>query len=99
VSLCPRGYQRNLCIGCPHLVADYRKRPIAAKWRNVYARQAEELDRDGNMVDARQSRLLVRELDDLINSMDVIAQALDYGRRPLFLQLPVTPYEEVFPDA
>lgn len=96
VSLCPRGYQRNLCIGCPHLVADHRKRPLAVKWRSVYARQVEELERDGNMVDARQNRLLVRELDDLINSMDVMAQALDYGRRPLFLQLSSVPYDEVF---
>ena len=99
VSLCPRGYQRNLCIGCPHLVADHRKRPIAVKWRNVYAKQAEEHERDGNTVDARQNRLLVRELDDLINSMDVMAQALDYGHAPLFLQLPTTPYDEVFSDA
>lgn len=99
VSLCPRGYQRNLCIGCPHLVADHRKRPIAAKWRQVYAKQAEEHERDGNTIDARQNRLLVRELDDLINSMDVMAQALDYGHTPLFLQLPTVPYDEVFSDA
>lgn len=100
VGLCPRGYARNLCIGCPHLVPDPRKRESACKWRVSYSRQAEELETQGESIDARQVRLQVQELDDLINSMDVMQQAINDGtRKPAFLQLASAPYDTVVIDA
>jgi hypothetical protein len=95
-GLCPRGHNRSLCLGCPHLVPNPDKRPEAIKWRAAYAKQAEDLERDGALIDARQVLLQVQELDDLINSMHVIRQAMDDGKyAPLFLQLPAAPYDEV----
>lgn len=100
VGLCPRGYQRNLCIGCPHLVPDPRKRESATKWRAAYAQQAETLEAEGAHVDARQVRLQVQELDDLISGMDMLQHAIEDGTcKPLFLHLPAAPYEEVIVDA
>jgi transcriptional regulator with XRE-family HTH domain len=47
--------------------------------------KAQELEVEGATVDARQARLQVQELDDLINSMDVMQQAIDDGtRKPAF---------------
>lgn len=100
VGLCPRGYARNLCIGCPHLIPDPRKRENAINWRASYARQAEELEGAGDLVDARQVRLQVQELDDLLKSMDVMKQAIDdRTRQPVFPQLPSAPYDTVVVDA
>jgi len=100
VGLCPRGYARNLCIGCPHLVPDPRKRENAVKWRASYARQAEELEAAGELVDARQVRLQVQELDTHLNEMDILQQAIEDGtRQPVFLQLPAASYEGVIVDA
>ncbi len=99
-GLCPRGYHRSLCLGCPHLIPDPRKQGSAVKWRASYARQAEELEAEGATVDARQARLQVQELEDLINSMSVLQQAIDDGtRQPVFLQLPSAPYDTVVVDA
>jgi hypothetical protein len=87
-GLCPRGYQRNLCIGCPHLVPDPRKRANALKWRQAYAQQAEGLEQEGAAVDARQTRLQVQELSDLMKSMDLLQQAMeDRAYQPAFLLL------------
>ncbi len=100
VDLCPRGYNRTLCIGCPHLVVDPRKRQQAVYWRNVYMRLASDLEAKGNVVDARQVRLQVQDLDKLINEMDITQQAIEDGRRkPVFLLLPSALYEEVIVDA
>lgn len=100
VGLCPRGYARNLCIGCPHLIPDPRRRVNALKWRASYARQAEELVAQEESVDAHQVGLQVQELDDLINSMDVMQQAIDDGtRQPVFLQLAETTRNEVIINA
>jgi len=100
VGLCPRDYARNLCIGCPRLISDPRKRENALKWRASYARQAEELEAQGESVDARQGRLQVQELDDLINSMNVMQQAIDDGtRQPVFLQLAAASHNEVIINA
>lgn len=99
-SLCPRGYHRSLCLGCPHLIPDPRKRENVVKWRTSYALQTDELEAEGATVDARQARLQVQECDDLLNCMDIIQQAIDDGtRRPAFLQLPSAPYETVVIDA
>jgi hypothetical protein len=100
VNLCPRGYHRSLCIGYPHLIPDPRKKESAVKWRESYARQAQELKAEGATVDARQAQLQAQELDDLINSMDMMQQAIDDGQRqPTFLQLPSAPYETAVIDA
>lgn len=95
VWLCPRGYNRNLCIGCPHLVPNPEKRPVAVKWRASCARQARELESEGMVVDARQARLQVQELDELINCMDIMQQAIEDGRyTPQFRLLAAPKYRE-----
>lgn len=99
-DLCPRGYNRTLCIVCPHLVVDPRKRKNAVHWRKVYAQHASDLEARGCTVDMRQVRLQVQDLDKHINEMDILQQAIDDGtRKPLFLLLPSAPYEEVIVDA
>lgn len=100
VGLCPRGYNRNLCIGCPHLIPNPDKRPAAVTWRESYARQAKELEEEGNKVDGRQVRLQVQELDELINSMDIMRQAIEDGSyTPKFLLLPAREHPEEPSDA
>jgi len=100
VGLCPRGYNRCLCIGCPHLIPNPAKRQEAVRWRMAYAQQAKALENDGVRTDARQMRLQVQELDDIINSMDILQQSLEDGtHRPVFLQLPSAVYDEVVIDA
>jgi hypothetical protein len=100
INLCPRGYKRTLCIGCDFLVPDPRKRQQALNWRTVYVKLAEELEEQGNAVDARQYRLLVRDLDGHINAMALLQASIEDGKRkPVFLLLPSAPYEEVVIDA
>lgn len=95
VGLCPRGYQRCLCIGCPYLVPNPAKIQEAVKWQSAYVEQAETLEQEGALVDARQVRLQIKELNDLINSMHILQQAIDDGtHHPLFLHLPATKYDE-----
>lgn len=79
VWLCPRGYNRNLCIGCPYLIPNPEKRPAAISWRDAYAEQASKLEAEGATDDARLARMQVQVLDDLIRIMDVIQQAIDDG--------------------
>jgi hypothetical protein len=99
-DLCPRGYNRTLCVGCPHLVVDPRKRQHAVHWRNVYAQLASELEAKGNTVDARQYRLLVTDLERHIKEMDLLQASIEDGKRkPIFLLLPSAPYDEVIVDA
>ncbi len=99
-NLCPRGYNRTLCIGCPYLVLDPRKRLVATHWRTAYAKHAEQLEEQGNTVDAHQYQLLVRDLDDHLASMDLLQASIEDGTRtPLFLRLPSAPYDEVITDA
>ncbi|HWS85266.1 MAG TPA: hypothetical protein VN207_13510 [Ktedonobacteraceae bacterium] len=81
VDLCPRGYNRTLCIGCPHLVVDPRKWKYAVHWRDAYTWLASELEAQGNVVDARQYRLLVRDLDRHINEMYILQQAINVRNR------------------
>lgn len=100
VDLCPRGYNRTLCIGCPHLVVDFRKLKNALYWRAAYAKLADELEDQGNDVDAEQYRLLVRDLDMHINEMRITQASIEDGtRKPLFLQLASAPYDAVVIDA
>jgi len=99
-DLCPCGYNRTLCIGCPHLVVDPRKWQHAVHWRNAYGHYASELEAKGSMVDARQVRLHVQDLERHIKEMDLLQQAiLDGTRKPVFLQLLSASYEQVVIDA
>lgn len=99
-DLCPRGYNRTLCVGCPHLVVDPKKRQHAVHWRNAYGQYASELEAKGSVVDARQVRLHIQDLERHIKEMDLLQQAmLDGTRKPVFLQLPSAPYEQVVIDA
>ena len=100
IDLCPRGYNRTLCIGCPHLVVDSRKRQNVLHWLGVYKRLAEELEAQGNEVDARQYRLLVSDLEKHLKDMEFLQTAIEDGtRRPAFLLLPAVRSGEVIVDA
>jgi hypothetical protein len=100
IDLCPRGYNRTLCIGCPHLVVDPRKRKAAQHWLRVYAQLARELEAQGNWVDARQYRLLIRDLEKHLKDMEFLQASIEDGtRRPIFLLLPAAQYDAVVVDA
>ena len=100
IDLCPRGYNRTLCIGCPHLNVDPRKRKNSEHWLRVYAQQASELEVQGNWVDARQYRLLVRDLEKHLKDMEFLQASIEDGtRRPIFLLQPATLCEGVIVDA
>jgi hypothetical protein len=84
-GLCPRGYNRVLCIGCPFLITDPEKMGAARAWRASYAKQAELLEAQGNVNDARQVRSLMQQLDDHIAVMRLQQQAERDGTYiPLF---------------
>jgi hypothetical protein len=88
-GLCPRGIDRALCLGCSYLVTDPEKLGAALIWRNAYAKQAEMLEAQGNLIDARQARIKVQQLDDIINMMRLQLQAEADGRHiPFFRKLP-----------
>jgi hypothetical protein len=82
-TLCPRGTNRALCIGCPFLVPEPSNAWKVEHWRASYARQADQLERQGDGRDARQARLAVRDLDALLATMRLLQQARDDGRYPL----------------
>lgn len=99
-DLCPRNYNRTLCVGCPHLVVDPRKRQHAVHWRNAYRQYASELEAKGSTVDARQIRLHVQDLERHIKEMDLLQASIEDGKRkPIFLLLPSAPYHEAIIDA
>jgi hypothetical protein len=88
-GLCPRGYNRSLCIGCSYLVTDPEKIASAIAWQTSYTKQAEQLESQGNFIDARQACLKARQLDDIINVMHLQQQAEADGQYiPLFKVLP-----------
>lgn len=100
IDLCPRGYNRTLCIGCPHLIVDPRKRKNVLHWLDVYRRLVKELEAAGNKVDANQYHLLVRDLEKHLKDMEFLQAAIEDGtRRPIFLLRPATSCEGVIVDA
>jgi hypothetical protein len=61
-------------------------------WCNAYGQYASELEAKGSVVDARQVRLHVQDLERHIKEMDLLQQSmLDGTLKPVFLQLPSAP--------
>lgn len=88
-GLCPRGHNRALCFGCSYLITDPERIGAALSWRGSYAKQAELLEAQGNFIDARQARIKVQQLDDVINVMHLQLQAeADGSYIPLHKVLP-----------
>ena len=88
-GLCPRGNDRSLCLGCPYLVTDPERLGVALSWRESYAKQAEVLEAQGNYIDARQARIKVQLLDDVIGVMRLQLQAeADGSYIPVYKVLP-----------
>ena len=88
-GLCPRSNDRALCLGCGYYVEDPEKLGVALSWRASYTKQAELFGVQGNAVDARQARIKVQQLDDVINVMHLQLQAEAAGTyNPLYKVLP-----------
>lgn len=93
-GLCPRGTDRALCLGCSYLVTDPERMSVALSWRASYAKQAELFEAQGNFIDARQARIKVQQLEDVINVMRLQLQAeVDGSYIPLHKVLP-SPYRK-----
>lgn len=93
-GLCPRGTDRALCLGCSYLVTDPERIGAALSWLNSYVQQAEQFELQGNLIDARQARIKVQLLDDVINVMRLQLQAeADGAYIPLHKVLP-SPYDK-----
>jgi len=94
-GLCPRRTDRSLCLGCRYHVEDPEKLGAALAWRASYTRQAELLEAQGNAIDARQARIKVQLLDDMINVMRLQLEEEVAGRYiPVFRVLP-SPYRNM----
>jgi acyl carrier protein phosphodiesterase len=88
-GLCPREQDRSLCLGCVYLVEDPEKLGAALVWHADYARQAALFEVQGNAADARQARIKVQLLDDMINVMRMQLEEETGGRYiPVFKVLP-----------
>jgi acyl carrier protein phosphodiesterase len=88
-GLCPRENDRSLCLGCGYHVEDPEKLGAALVWRADYAKQAALFEAQGNAVDARQARMKVQLLDDMINVMRMQLEEEAAGRYiPVFKVLP-----------
>jgi hypothetical protein len=67
----------------------------ALVWRADYAKRAEMLEAQGNVIDARQARINVQFLDDMINVMRMQLEEEAGGRYiPVFKVLP-SPYRQL----
>jgi hypothetical protein len=94
-GLCPRENDRSLCLGCGYHVEDPEKLGAALVWRADYAKQAELFEAQGNAIDARQARIKVQLLDDMINVMRMQIEEEAAGRYiPVFKVLP-SPYRNL----
>lgn len=88
-GLCPRGKDRALCLGCSFHVEDPEKLGAALAWRAAYEQQAKLLEAQGNTIDAREARIKVQHLDDMINVMRMQLEEEAAGRYiPLHKVLP-----------
>lgn len=88
-GLCPRGNDRALCLGCSYLVTDPERLGAALSWRESYVKQVELFEAQGNALDAREARIKVQLLDDVINVMRIQMQAeADGSYIPVYKVLP-----------
>jgi hypothetical protein len=88
-GLCPRENDRSLCLGCGYHVEDPDKLGAAHAWRADYAKQSALFEAQGNVVDARQARIKVQLLDDMINVMRMQLEEEAAGHYiPVFKVLP-----------
>jgi len=88
-GLCPRGNDRAHCLGCGYHVEDPEKLGAALIWRESYAQQAALCEAQGNAIDARQARIKVQLLDDMMNVMRMQLEEEAAGRYiPIFKVLP-----------
>ena len=88
-GLCPRGNDRSLCLGCSYHVENPEKLGAALSWRISYAKQAELFEAQGSFIDARQARIKVQLLDDMLNVMRMQIEEEAAGRYiPVFKVLP-----------
>lgn len=88
-GLCPRENDRSLCLGCSYHVEDPEKLGAALTWRADYAKQAALFEAQGSAIDARQARIKVQYLDDMINVMRMQLEEEAAGRYiPVFKVLP-----------
>lgn len=72
-----------------HHVEDPEKLGAALAWRESYAQQAVLFEAQGNAIDARQARIKVQLLDDMIAVMRMQLQEEAAGRYiPVFRVLP-----------
>ena len=94
-GLCPRGTNRSLCLGCRYHVEDPEKLGAALAWRASYARQAELLEAQGNVIDARQARIKVQLLDDMINVMRLQLEEEVAGHYIPVLRVLPSPYRNM----
>jgi hypothetical protein len=70
-------------------VTDPEKLGGALTWRTSYAKQAELLEAQGNSIDARQARIKVQQLDDVMTIMRLQLQGESDGTYiPLHKVLP-----------
>ncbi len=93
-GLCPREKDRALCLDCCYLITDPERMGVALSWRASYAKQTEQFESQGNSIDARQARIKVQQLDDVINVMRLQQQAeADGSYIPLYKVLP-SPYRK-----
>ena len=80
-------------------VTDPKKLGAVLAWRASYAEQAEQLEIQGNTIDARQARIKVQQLDDVVNVMRLQLQAEADGKYiPVFKLLPKPGEERKEPD-
>ena len=91
-GLCPRGNDRAHCLGCGYHVEDPEKLGAALVWCESYAKLAALCEAQGNAIDARQARIKVQLLDDMITVMRLQLEEEAAGRYiPVFKVLP-SPY-------
>jgi hypothetical protein len=58
-------------------------------WRSSYAKQADLFQAQGNLIDARQARIKVQQLDDMMNVMRMQIRGEALGHYiPVFKVLP-----------
>jgi hypothetical protein len=75
-TLCPRGHNRELCIGCGFLIPNPDNIADALHWQKRYEIYAQELHRVGQRFDARQAQVQANHLGDLVNLMRIQQKAM-----------------------